>query len=158
MLLLEAQTCFGKGASSRNCEANHSEIYYRRGSRKALCPFAGNTSCTTTALGVASRSRAIAKRSNRRVKREPGSAHGMRVVRTPWVANRTRGTRAQGRIRNKHVSKRRHRGSTWSWIGLGAGHSGQPNDVSPAAATQTSHLARLHQKRDLLDLPRGGQP
>jgi glycine/D-amino acid oxidase-like deaminating enzyme len=41
VLLLKTQPRFGKGASSQNSEANHAEIYYRRGSRKALLSVRG---------------------------------------------------------------------------------------------------------------------
>jgi hypothetical protein len=65
-----------------------------------------------TAAGSTSRSHAIANRSKRSMKRDGGSAHGTRTVRTQWCALRTRWTRAQSTISNWQVSRCRHRRST----------------------------------------------
>jgi len=58
-----------------------------------------------TAVGVASLSQAIANRSNKSVECECRSAHGTRIVFTPWASQRTRGTGACTRVAYWHVSR-----------------------------------------------------
>jgi hypothetical protein len=107
---------------------------------------------------VASRNHALARRSTSSVNREPGSAHGTRVVRTPCVAQWTRGhpgaehgpklTGVQVAPASLGVIVDRTRGRALGTTEGSLRHRRDPH----------LHLTRFRSSLDLLDLTRGLEP